>query len=105
MVKLSFDRCKKSKTIFILEKGRFGAGIRNGSTRIWRRMFLDTLPKTGDWKLLFDFIQFGRKETPYGPKKTLFLKWDELGSLGLRGISPKLKDQPQAGNFNAILSV
>ena len=39
---------------------------------------------------LFFAIQFCARETARGPKKNLFLEWVELGSLGLRGISPRL---------------
>ena len=36
---------------------------------------------------LFYPIQCCARKTAYGPKKTLFSRWDELGSLDLREIS------------------
>ena len=40
----------------------------------------------------FSTIQFCGREIARAPKKILFLGWDELGSLSLRGISPKLNE-------------
>ena len=41
---------------------------------------------------LFQPILFYARETACEPKKTLLLRWDELGSLGSLGISLKLKN-------------
>ena len=38
----------------------------------------------------FRLFSFCARETVCGPKIMLFLRWYELGSLGLRGISPRL---------------
>ena len=40
--------------------------------------------------LLFSAVHFWPRETALGPETTFFLGWDELGSPGLRGISPRL---------------
>ena len=39
---------------------------------------------------LFPTIQLYARQTAREPKKTLFLRWDELGSLSQRAVSPTL---------------
>ena len=61
--------------------------------KLWSKVFrIFFHQKHWHWKkILFSAVQFFRaRETARGPKKTLFLGWLQLGSLGLRGIPSRL---------------
>ena len=103
MVEVTFGRCQNSKTVTCLRPG-FSSLKRDvwvpqremTRPKISGRSFLETLPKTWHWQFFwFQSVQFWARESARGPKKALFLRWDKLGSLGLRGISPKPRQQPQ----------
>ena len=79
-----------SSRILILEKWRLGAANQNGSTENFGTKFFGYLTNYVALEF-FDladsvFCHTNRTWT----KNTLFLGWDELGSLGLRGLSPTL---------------
>ena len=97
MFELTFGRRKKQKKSgaffqnFILEKGRLKAAIQIGWTKNFEITLFGYLTKKLAIRIfLFSALPSCTRETACGPKKTLFLGWDELGPLGLRGISPKL---------------
>ena len=50
---------------------------------------------------IFSLFNFVPEKSHVDLKKTLFLGWEELGLLGLRGISPKLNKT--AMNFGILL--
>ena len=98
MFELTFGRCKDWKSViffclgfFIFEKGRLDAKIQNGKTENFEEAsfgdFTKNLPFKSFCLRLFSFTP----EKPHvDPKKTLSLEWDDLGPLGLRGISQTL---------------
>ena len=74
-----------SSRIFMLQKGRLRAIFQNGSPRNFERWFLHTLQKIQHSKFfVFNNSVVSKKAHQ---SKTLFLRWDELGSLGPRGSS------------------
>ena len=76
---------------FHLGEGNVGTGTSKGSTENFEMMFFGYLIKNGvTQRSLFWAIQFGARNITIKSKTTLFLGWNELGSLGLRGISPTL---------------
>ena len=79
-----------SSSVFILEKGHLSGSIQNGSTKMSKQSFLNTSPKTWHSKFFFVPSQLCARKKTRELKTTLFLGWDELRSLGLRGISPTL---------------
>ena len=91
MYELTFGPCKNSKTvisrIFILEKGRLGAAVQNGSTKNFEVPFFGYAIKNLAFRILYFWLFSFVLEHP---QKHIVLEWDEFGSLGLRGISPML---------------
>ena len=77
--------------ISISEREMLVPALPKGSTENFEMMFFGYLIKNGvTQRSLFWAIQFGARNITIKSKTTLFLGWNELGSLGLRGISPTL---------------
>ena len=67
----------------------------NGSTKNFQKMFFGYLIQNETLKC-FCFNLFSVvPEKPYVDQEYIFLRWDEIGSLGLHGISPKLNKTAQ----------
>ena len=71
---------------------RHGAPIRNGSTKNFEKNFFFGYNSRNIALKMFYFslFRFVPKKPNVDLKKILLLRWDELGSLGLTGISPRL---------------
>ena len=55
---------------------------------------------------MFNTVRFGARNITHRPRKALFLGWDKLGSLCLRGISPTLNitgTNPENFNFKFLV--
>ena len=108
LFELISGHCKNSKTVMcflpgflslkkympFLSKWRLVAAVRNGSTKKVRNDVFFWIPhqnrSTRKFLLLWP-IYFCARETACEPKKTSFLRWNKLGSLGLRRISLMLR--------------
>ena len=86
---------------FIFEKWRLGAAFKDGWTKNFEK-FLEYLNKIIALDS-FAKIQFYTRETACGPK-TVFLRCDKVGLLGLRGISPTLNNGQISWKINATFS-
>ena len=96
MVELPFGRCQHPQTLTYLfpefSSPKTDVGVPQFQMvrpKISKRSFLDTLWSFALPTFLFRSAQFCAREMARGPKETLFLGWDELGSPGLHRISPK----------------
>ena len=64
--------------------------------------------KTHHSKFLLFACSVACQKTACGPKKTLFLRWDELGSLGLRGVFRTLTKKatnPEKSMLRCLLDI
>ena len=78
------------KNDFYPWKGGVGGAIQNGSTKNIKMKFFGYLTKNIALGIFVFRFSVLCQRTVRGIKRTLFLGWDELGSLGLRGISRTL---------------
>ena len=104
---LTFGRCKNSNLIiyfcqgFYSWKGTFQCHNPKWLDQYFETKVLNTLPKTSHSTFFYFCYSVLCQRKRMWTQKDMLLRWDELGSLGLRGIFPGL--DIKATNFKNLM--